>query len=226
MEFAQKDGFLPIGFISLWPVWEHALSMCSMSFEGQGGELHLSKMGTGEELSWAVQKCCLSKFCLCFSFPSAGIGRTGVLVTMETAMCMIERNLPVYPLDIVRKMRDQRAMMVQTSVSRNLTIKILTMARPVQRALQVKRPRPQGTESLAHGHRAHQGLSSSNAHPIWPLRLAALHFSCRSLFPDSRLLPADQGVALTALCTVKPLTDHHLSVRSKQGSPEGFTPPT
>ncbi|NXP76654.1 PTN3 phosphatase, partial [Ramphastos sulfuratus] len=46
---------------------------------------------------------------------SAGIGRTGVLVTMETAMCLIENNQPVYPLDIVRKMRDQRAMMVQTS---------------------------------------------------------------------------------------------------------------
>ncbi|XP_053422193.1 tyrosine-protein phosphatase non-receptor type 3 isoform X2 [Nycticebus coucang] len=46
---------------------------------------------------------------------SAGIGRTGVLVTMETAMCLIERNLPVYPLDVVRRMRDQRAMMVQTS---------------------------------------------------------------------------------------------------------------
>lgn len=52
---------------------------------------------------------------LCSSLSSAGIGRTGVLVTMETAMCLIERNLPVYPLDIVRKMRDQRAMMVQTS---------------------------------------------------------------------------------------------------------------
>ncbi|KAH0627091.1 hypothetical protein JD844_002489 [Phrynosoma platyrhinos] len=48
---------------------------------------------------------------------SAGIGRTGVLVAMETAMCLIERNQPVYPLDIVRKMRDHRAMMVQTSVS-------------------------------------------------------------------------------------------------------------
>ncbi|XP_054237505.1 tyrosine-protein phosphatase non-receptor type 3 isoform X2 [Indicator indicator] len=46
---------------------------------------------------------------------SAGIGRTGVLVTMETAMCLIENNQPVYPLDIVRKMRDQRAMMVQTA---------------------------------------------------------------------------------------------------------------
>lgn len=48
---------------------------------------------------------------------SAGIGRTGVLVAMETAMCLIERNEPVYPLDIVQKMRDHRAMMVQTSVS-------------------------------------------------------------------------------------------------------------
>ncbi|XP_053121870.1 tyrosine-protein phosphatase non-receptor type 3 isoform X3 [Hemicordylus capensis] len=46
---------------------------------------------------------------------SAGIGRTGVLVAMETAVCLIERNHPVYPLDIVRKMRNHRAMMVQTS---------------------------------------------------------------------------------------------------------------
>ncbi|KAM5156728.1 tyrosine-protein phosphatase non-receptor type 3 isoform 4-T5 [Mantella aurantiaca] len=46
---------------------------------------------------------------------SAGIGRTGVLITMETAMCLTEQNQPVYPLDIVRQMRDQRAMMVQTS---------------------------------------------------------------------------------------------------------------
>uniref|UniRef100_A0A6Q2YQ05 Tyrosine-protein phosphatase n=1 Tax=Esox lucius TaxID=8010 RepID=A0A6Q2YQ05_ESOLU len=45
---------------------------------------------------------------------SAGIGRTGVLITMETAMCLIESNRPVYPLDIVRAMRDQRAMMIQT----------------------------------------------------------------------------------------------------------------
>ncbi|XP_071802883.1 tyrosine-protein phosphatase non-receptor type 4-like isoform X3 [Asterias amurensis] len=46
---------------------------------------------------------------------SAGIGRTGVLITMETAMCLIESNQPVYPLDIVRTMRDQRAMLVQTT---------------------------------------------------------------------------------------------------------------
>ncbi|XP_064614139.1 tyrosine-protein phosphatase non-receptor type 4-like [Liolophura sinensis] len=46
---------------------------------------------------------------------SAGIGRTGVLITMETAMCLIEANQPVYPLSIVRQMRDQRAMLIQTS---------------------------------------------------------------------------------------------------------------
>jgi tyrosine-protein phosphatase non-receptor type 4 len=46
---------------------------------------------------------------------SAGIGRTGVLITMETAMCLIEANQPIYPLDIVRQMREQRAMLIQTS---------------------------------------------------------------------------------------------------------------
>ncbi|XP_040063544.2 tyrosine-protein phosphatase non-receptor type 4 isoform X1 [Ixodes scapularis] len=45
---------------------------------------------------------------------SAGIGRTGVLVLMETAMCLVEAHEPVYPLDLTRDMRDQRAMLVQT----------------------------------------------------------------------------------------------------------------
>ncbi len=36
------------------------------------------------------------------------------MITMETAMCLIESNEPVYPLDIVRTMRDQRAMLIQT----------------------------------------------------------------------------------------------------------------
>ncbi|XP_033842502.1 tyrosine-protein phosphatase non-receptor type 4 [Periophthalmus magnuspinnatus] len=45
---------------------------------------------------------------------SAGIGRTGVLITMETALCLMECGQPVFPLDIVRTMRDQRAMMIQT----------------------------------------------------------------------------------------------------------------
>uniref|UniRef100_A0A669C7G5 Tyrosine-protein phosphatase n=1 Tax=Oreochromis niloticus TaxID=8128 RepID=A0A669C7G5_ORENI len=45
---------------------------------------------------------------------SAGIGRTGVLITMETALCLMECGQPVYPLEIVKTMRDQRAMMIQT----------------------------------------------------------------------------------------------------------------
>lgn len=40
-----------------------------------------------------------------------------MLITMETAMYLIEANQPVYPLTIVRQMRDQRAMLIQTSVS-------------------------------------------------------------------------------------------------------------
>lgn len=98
---------------------------------------------------------------LCSSLSSAGIGRTGVLVTMETAMCLIERNLPVYPLDIVRKMRDQRAMMVQTSVSENPIIKIVTVAHaswalaPSQACAKGFADQiTKGTASLTHGHRA------------------------------------------------------------------------
>ncbi|XP_011186095.1 tyrosine-protein phosphatase non-receptor type 4 [Zeugodacus cucurbitae] len=44
---------------------------------------------------------------------SAGIGRTGVLILMDTALGLMEIREPVYPLDIVRTMRDQRACMVQ-----------------------------------------------------------------------------------------------------------------
>ena len=53
---------------------------------------------------------------------SAGIGRTGVLILMETALCLIEANEPIYPLEILKSMRDQRAMLIQTSVMLNLTI--------------------------------------------------------------------------------------------------------
>ncbi len=62
-----------------------------------------------------------------FFLSSAGIGRTGVLITMETALCLMECGQPVYPLDIVRTMRDQRAMMIQTPVCRcfNMHIQLL-----------------------------------------------------------------------------------------------------
>lgn len=46
---------------------------------------------------------------------SAGIGRTGVMISMETSMCLIEANQPVNPLQITMDMRDQRAMMIQTA---------------------------------------------------------------------------------------------------------------
>lgn len=35
---------------------------------------------------------------------------------METALCLIEQNQPIYPLDIVREMREQRYGMIQTAV--------------------------------------------------------------------------------------------------------------
>jgi tyrosine-protein phosphatase non-receptor type 4 len=34
---------------------------------------------------------------------------------METAMCLIEANEPIYPLEILKTMRDQRASLIQTS---------------------------------------------------------------------------------------------------------------
>ncbi|XP_028983719.1 tyrosine-protein phosphatase non-receptor type 3 [Betta splendens] len=46
---------------------------------------------------------------------SAGIGRTGVLITMETALTLLDKGQPVFPLDIVKTLRDQRGMMVQTT---------------------------------------------------------------------------------------------------------------
>lgn len=65
----------------------------------------------GINCQFAQKKC---KLCVCLY--SAGIGRTGVLITMETAMCLIEANEPVHPLTLVRQMRDQRAMLIQTTV--------------------------------------------------------------------------------------------------------------
>lgn len=48
---------------------------------------------------------------------SAGIGRTGVLILMDTALAFMEMKEPIYPLDVVRTMRDQRPCMVQNVVS-------------------------------------------------------------------------------------------------------------
>lgn len=57
---------------------------------------------------------------------SAGIGRTGVLILMDTALALMEAREPVYPLDIVRTMRDQRACMVQNVVREIILICMYT----------------------------------------------------------------------------------------------------
>ncbi|VDQ01331.1 unnamed protein product [Trichobilharzia regenti] len=49
---------------------------------------------------------------------SAGIGRTGVLIAIETSINLMERNFPVKPLELVQRMRDHRAMLIQTTVSK------------------------------------------------------------------------------------------------------------
>ncbi|XP_065194384.1 tyrosine-protein phosphatase non-receptor type 4-like [Sycon ciliatum] len=46
---------------------------------------------------------------------SAGVGRTGMFITMETALCMMDANEPVFPLELVQKIRDQRPMVIQTA---------------------------------------------------------------------------------------------------------------
>lgn len=40
-------------------------------------------------------------------------------------MCLIEANEPIYPLEILKAMRDQRAMLIQTSVRfRSISVEI------------------------------------------------------------------------------------------------------
>ena len=77
-----------------------------------------------QQFSWRVKNCrtifkiwFFSLFFLSFFPWSAGVGRTGVLIFMETAFNMIEGAEPIFPLEIVRKMRDQRCSLIQTPVS-------------------------------------------------------------------------------------------------------------
>ncbi|CAG4940718.1 unnamed protein product [Parnassius apollo] len=46
---------------------------------------------------------------------SAGVGRTGALVLAETALELLARRQPLYPLDLVRAMRAQRPMCIQNA---------------------------------------------------------------------------------------------------------------
>lgn len=47
---------------------------------------------------------------------SAGIGRTGVLILLDTAMDMIRSGCPMNPVEMVRQMRNYREMLIQTPV--------------------------------------------------------------------------------------------------------------
>ncbi|XP_039753145.1 tyrosine-protein phosphatase non-receptor type 4 isoform X2 [Pararge aegeria] len=46
---------------------------------------------------------------------SAGVGRTGALILAETALELLARRQPLYPLDLVRNMRTQRPMCIQNA---------------------------------------------------------------------------------------------------------------
>ena len=47
---------------------------------------------------------------------SAGVGRTGVTIAVETAMSLMEQNLEIDPINILKEMRRQRAVLIQTPV--------------------------------------------------------------------------------------------------------------
>ncbi|CAH8496969.1 unnamed protein product [Schistosoma turkestanicum] len=46
---------------------------------------------------------------------SAGIGRTGVLIAIETSINLMGCNYPIKPIELVQRMREHRAMLIQTT---------------------------------------------------------------------------------------------------------------
>ena len=47
---------------------------------------------------------------------SAGVGRSGVFIAVETACCLIEAGVAVYPEQMLDTLRDQRPSLIQTPV--------------------------------------------------------------------------------------------------------------
>lgn len=92
------------------------VSECNLTAESK--HLHVNQVGVTFRLTVTLLHVLSvwSTF-LFFSLLSAGVGRTGVLIFMESAFNMIESAEPIYPLEIVRKMRDQRCSLIQTPVS-------------------------------------------------------------------------------------------------------------
>ena len=56
-------------------------------------------------------------------FISAGVGRTGVFIAVETACCLIEAGVPVYPEQMLDTLRDQRPSLIQTPVRVSLLLR-------------------------------------------------------------------------------------------------------
>ena len=97
-------------------VWFWSLRFLRQKTESK--HLHVNQVGVTFRLTVTLLHV-LSVWCtfLFYSLLSAGVGRTGVLIFMESAFNMIESAEPIYPLEIVRKMRDQRCSLIQTPVS-------------------------------------------------------------------------------------------------------------
>ena len=56
-------------------------------------------------------------YLLLFLLPSAGVGRTGVFIALDTALCQAREDNRVDIIGIINNMRYQRMKMVQTLVS-------------------------------------------------------------------------------------------------------------
>jgi protein tyrosine phosphatase len=66
---------------------------------------HIQKLGNNEEENVVLVHC------------SAGIGRTGAFILLDSVLRLVESDCPINPIHLIKMMRDQRPMMLQTSVN-------------------------------------------------------------------------------------------------------------
>ena len=71
---------------------------------------HIQKLGNNEE-NLVLVHC------------SAGIGRTGAFILLDSVLRLMESDCPINPIHLIKMMRDQRPMMLQTSVNANFRFK-------------------------------------------------------------------------------------------------------